>query len=114
MFAKQLVNFAQYEFDLTELYARNFRKQLYDKKGAFSSTKFFQPIYDTLQQQFAAKDAEAGKLANFGQDSGNLTELHNEVLEEIDSLSDFCKSCKPKKKKLVFVLHFQILNSPHC
>ena len=97
--ANQLVNFAQYDFDLTELYARNFRKQLYEKKGAFSSARFFQPIYDTLQQQYVARDAEAGKLTNFGQDSGKLAELHNAVLQEIDSLSDFCKTCKPKKNK---------------
>lgn len=114
IFANQLVNFAQYEFDLTELYARNFRQQLYEKKGAFSGAGFFQPIYDTLQQQYAVRDAESGKLTNFGQDSAKLTELHNAVLEEINSLSDFCKTCKQKRIKIrVLSIPFQILKLAH-
>jgi hypothetical protein len=43
-FAMKLVNFARYEFDLAELYARKFRQQLYLNKGVFSNVSFFQPL----------------------------------------------------------------------
>lgn len=97
--ARSLVRYAQYEFDLTELFARNFRQQLYLKKGTFSSAKFFQPIYDSLQQKFSLREINAGKQTNYGENSSMLEGLDNEVLKEINHLPDFCKTCKPKKLK---------------
>ena len=47
--ANDLLSFARYEFDLAELYARKFRKRLYEEKDAFSDASFFQPIYDSVQ-----------------------------------------------------------------
>jgi len=41
----------------------------------------------------AAKESDAGRNAE------KLSILHNEVLEEIHQLVDFCKTCKPQKKK---------------
>lgn len=97
--AQKLVNYAQYEFDLSELFARNFRQQLYLKKGAFSGAKFFQPVYDSLQKEFTLRETNAGRQTNYGQDADKLQTLEAEVLQEINYLADFCKTCKPKKLK---------------
>jgi hypothetical protein len=98
-FAQVLVNFARYEFDLSELYARKFRKQLYEEKGAFSDISFFKPVYDVIQKEFIERHALAGKQTEYGKKKEKLNELHQEVLTQIEGLSDFCKMCKPSKKK---------------
>lgn len=99
MTALGLVNFARYEFDLSELYARKFRRSLYEEKGAFSDLQFFQPIYETIQMEFTQRHSEAGKETELGQNNETLSALHGEVKREIQELADFCKTCKPPKKK---------------
>ncbi|HYF69290.1 MAG TPA: hypothetical protein VD884_14195 [Ohtaekwangia sp.] len=96
--AASLINFAQFEFDLSELYARKFRKQLYENKGAFSQVTFFEPIYNNLQQEFVTRHAQAAKETDVGRNQTKLTQLHNEVWEEINALSFYCKTCKPPKR----------------
>jgi hypothetical protein len=98
-FANDLLGFARYEFDLAELYARKFRKSLYEEKDAFSNASFFQPIYDSVQREFAQRHTLAGKMTDVGRNKDKLQELHREVLNEIQQLPDFCKLCKPSKKK---------------
>ena len=97
--AGSLLNFAQYEFDLSELYARKFRKKLFESKGAFSSASLFQPIYNDLQKEFVERHARAARETDIGRKAEKLTELHFEVLSGIDELSNFCKTCKPPKRK---------------
>lgn len=97
--AIKLLNFARYEFDLTELYARKFRKRLFEEKKAFSDASFFKTVYDEIHNEYTLRHATASKTSEVGQDRMKLTELHEEVLKEIELLSDFCKSCKPAKKK---------------
>jgi hypothetical protein len=97
--AESLVKFAQYEFDLSELYARKFRKKLFEGKGAFSSASFFQPIYNDLQKEFVERHAKAAKETDIGRNEARLAEIHFEVLREVDELSEFCKTCRPAKRK---------------
>lgn len=97
--ANDLLGFARYEFDLAELYARKFRKRLYEEKDAFSDASFFQPIYDSVQMEFAQRHTLAGKMTDVGGNREKLQELHQEVLNEIQQLPEFCKLCKPSKKK---------------
>lgn len=97
--ATSLLHFARYQFDLSELYARKFRKKLYEEKGAFSDASFFRPIYDTIQKEFTERNTLAEKETSMGTDSAKLKVLHAAVLKEIQQLPDFCKSCKPAKKK---------------
>lgn len=99
LIASNLLQFSRYDFDLSELYARKFRKKLFEGKGAFSSIAFFQPIYDEVQQELAERHTKAATLTDVGGDREKLNELHQEVLKEIETLADFCKGCKPKKKK---------------
>ncbi len=97
--ALYLLEFARYTFDLSELYARKFRKKLFEEKKAFSDVNFFRPIYDSIQKKYSEKHTLAGDLTALGENQEKLKELHNEVLKEIQELSDFCKTCKPKRKK---------------
>lgn len=94
-----LLDFARYEFDLQELYARKFRKRLYEEKGAFSNVGFFRPVYDEIQKQYIERRNLAVKKSDLGRDKALLAELHQLVLTEIGTLADFCKACKPAKKK---------------
>lgn len=96
--AEQLIGFAQFSFDLGELYSRKLRKKLYEAKGVFSGNDFFQQYYSEIHQRFTSEITESGKLTNFGIESSKLQELHNRVKEELNNYNDFCKTCKPPKK----------------
>ena len=97
--AIDLLNFSRFDFDLNELYARKFRKKLYEEKAAFSNISFFRPIYDEIEREFSESRTMAGKQTELGRNKEKLIELHQEVSKEIQTLSDFCKTCKPPKKK---------------
>ena len=97
--AERMVKFAQYEFDLSELYARKLRKDLYVDKGTFSDISFLQPLYDAIQKDYVEEHGEASKKTNLGQKRDILIKLNDAVLLRIQELSDFCKTCKPPKKK---------------
>lgn len=97
--ANQLVEFGQYSFDLAELYSRKFRKKIYENKGAFSDISFYQPILKKLQQEMDAENSRMLKSTDFGKDLELLGKEHQKVLLQIESYADFCKECKPPKKK---------------
>lgn len=97
--AQKLIYFARFEFDLSELYARKFRKKIYEEKEAFSGGDFFRPAYETVRKEFSERDTNAGKETDLGRKTEKLKALHQEVLNEIATLADYCKTCKPPKKK---------------
>jgi hypothetical protein len=97
--ANYLVNFAQYEFDLSELYARKLRKEIYSQKSTFSDVSFLQVIYNTIEKQYTDEHATASKITDLGQNEKKLLEIRADILKRIQEYPDFCKSCKPPKKK---------------
>jgi len=97
--ANQFLQFAQYEFDLAELYARKIRQKLFENKGAFSSANFFQPVFNEMDQERSQRNARAAKETDIGRKADQLAILHEQVLTEIAALEEFCKSCKPSRKK---------------
>jgi len=97
--ANKLLDFARYEFDLSELYARKLRKEIYEQKGTFSDVSFLKVIYDQIQKQFTEEHATAAKSTNLGLETAKLTAIHTEVSKQIQNYPDFCKTCKPPKKK---------------
>jgi hypothetical protein len=97
--ADDLVNFARYEFDLCELYARRFRRDIFENKGTFSAINFLQPLYDSQQRQMNERLSSAMKATDLGRNKAVLNVLHDQVLKEIQELTDYCKTCKPPKKK---------------
>jgi len=96
---EKLLNFARYEFDLIELYSRKFRKSMYDNKGAFSSISFFESLYHELQIELTGRHSDAAEETNLGFVEDRLALLHTEVKSELEEFADFCKDCKPPKKK---------------
>lgn len=98
-FAMKLVDFARYEFDLAELYARKFRQQLYLSKGVFSNVSFFQPIFDKIQKEYLERHIQASKETRIGTHTEKVDEFRKQVKIEIAELADFCKTCKPPKRK---------------
>lgn len=99
LLANRLLALARYDFDLTELYTRKFRKKIYEEKGAFSNVSFLKPLYDAIQQEYVERNTLAVKETDLGRNSELLATLHQKVLTEIEQLSDFCKTCKLKKYK---------------
>lgn len=94
-----LVAFANYQFDLAELYARKFRKKLYEEKGTFSNVSFIRPIYDQVQRDFMNQITISAKETDMGRKEEEMAQLHQAVKEEIATLADYCKECKISKKK---------------
>ena len=97
--AVQLANLVQYDFDLSELYTRKIRKELFENKKTLSNVTFFQPYFDKM---IAERNKVSSKIytdTDFGTNTALLEKEHKEVLKEIDLLSDYCKACKPPKKK---------------
>jgi hypothetical protein len=97
--ANKLLDFSRYEFDLSELYARKLRKEIYEQKGTLSDVNYLKVLYDQIQMKYAEEHAMAAKTTNLGLDSPKLAVLRTVVLKQIQNHSDFCKSCKPSKKK---------------
>ena len=97
--ANQLLQFGRYDFDLVELYSRKIRKKIYEEKGAFSDSSLFQPIFNELQEEMNTVSAQVFKATDFGKDAELLQKEHNKVIDEINALSDFCMTCKPKKNR---------------
>lgn len=92
-----LLQEAQLDFNLLELYARRFRKKLYETKGVTYDTKLFQKIYEDLMAEFTKERAEMFGIID---GSETRTQKYNEkVLEGIAQLSEYCKECKPSKNK---------------
>lgn len=97
--AFQLLNFARFEFDLTELYTRKFRKRLYGQKKAFTKGDWYLEIFNEIQGELELRISAAGNATDIGRKEEKLKALHDEVREELKTLADFCQTCKPKRKK---------------
>ena len=97
-YAHQLLDFAQYQFDLSELYARKFRKALHDQKHFFTKGDFYKAIYDKLLAEENDANARVGKESNYGENQAVLKTEHEKVLQELKTLSDYCRTCPPPKK----------------
>ena len=97
--AGRLLKFAQAEFDLTELYARKFRKSMFENKKAFSDPGFYQKLYESIQKEHAVHISRMSQSTEIGMAETRLNEQHQQILADIESLADYCKSCKPRKKK---------------
>lgn len=97
--ALYLVAYVQVIFDLTELYSRKFREQLFLKKKGFSNASFFQPIFNELQNEFSKRQSEISTNTELGKDAAQLAIAQQQIKLEIEALDDFCKTCKPSKKK---------------
>ncbi len=95
----KLLKFASAEFDLSELYARKFRQLMFESKNAFSDPNFYQKLYDQIHAELVVRNSQLSLDTNMGLADIRLKEQHEKILVEIEMLADYCKECKPKKKK---------------
>jgi len=94
---QQLVAYSQCIFDVTELYARKFRKRLFEEKKAFSNSEFYANVQEELQKELQSRENYIQTATKLGQNTEELTKIRTQVLAEIAELSDYCYDCKPKK-----------------
>jgi hypothetical protein len=95
----RLLKYAQAEFDLAELHTRKFRKKMFESKNALSNGNFFQELYNEIQKEYIVRESDMLQVTEMGISEIRLDEYHSQILKEIDEYEDFCKDCKPKKKK---------------
>jgi hypothetical protein len=95
----KLLKFARAEFDLSELYARKFRQLMFESKNAFSDPNFYQKLYDQIHADLVVRNSQLSLDTNMGLAGTRLKEEHEKILDEIEMLADYCKECKPKKRK---------------
>jgi hypothetical protein len=99
-FTDQLIKMANLQFDISELYARKLRKEFYESKKFNSGFHIFSLAHEKINSEFEAFDAKLRSELQTTNDWTNILKSYNEkVAAEIIELADFCKSCKPKKKK---------------
>lgn len=99
LISQRLLKLSQVEFDLAELSARKFRKLLFESKNVFSNVNFYQDLHTRIQKEHAARLSELMENTNTGMAENRVMEYQQQILEEIDELGEYCKSCKPVKQK---------------
>ena len=92
-----LLKYAQMDFDLLELYARKFRQRLYEEKKALSDPNFFQQAHNDINANMAKRRVAMQNATAESEGQGEA--YHEQILKEIAALAEFCKECKPVKKK---------------
>jgi len=101
--AERLARYGQYNFDLTELYARKLRKALHENKKMFSNTTFFNTFYEELKKEWTQRSSEVMKTTELGKNEVLLKKEQDKVSQEILEYKAYCLSCVPpklqKKKK---------------
>ncbi|MGV3586647.1 MAG: hypothetical protein ACO1OF_06580 [Adhaeribacter sp.] len=92
-----LLKYAQTDFDMMELYARKYRKKLYDTKNAFSNPNFFSELHDEIRAEYSKRQVEMHNAV--AESDAKAEAFHTQILTEIAELAEFCKTCKPVKEK---------------
>lgn len=99
-YTEQFLGMANLDFDLIELYARKFRKKMFEAKKVGSSMDFYTKLHNDNNFEY---NNERYKIQSELRSSDNpivyIQEKNAEINEGILELAEFCKSCKPTKKK---------------
>jgi len=96
----QLLLMANLDYDLVELYARKFRKRLYESKNVASNVDFYNSIFLKINQEYSNRQTVIQSELRGQEDyEAYLKDTILKVNQEIKEMAEFCKTCKPKKKK---------------
>lgn len=89
---------ANLSFDLAEVYARRLRKAMYENKKAFSNAQFYQKESQRLLDEYS--DEQSVMYSELISDfDGHNVKWKDKIIEALNSMPDYCKECKPQKKK---------------
>jgi len=95
---KLMLRYQQLIFNLYEIQARNLRRKFFDER-----TKLLTKGPGTLHSEALAEHKKLLEQVEEETNEGSRSEVITEWLiwtkEELENLSDFCKTCKPRKKK---------------
>lgn len=97
--ADRLINMAQLDFDLVELYTRKIRKRMFDEKRAFSNMDFYKQAVNDTQTLYSERLAQIVQATDGGQSEVRIREIHEQIVREINALDEYCKECRPGRKK---------------
>lgn len=96
--AEKLLKYAQTIFDINEWMARRLRVSFRENKGHLLSGKQNE-IYEQLAKEFAEIQSQYSRDTDYGSIDEKQVQWENRINENLNLLADFCKSCKPTKKK---------------
>ncbi len=98
---RYLLACANIQFDLAELHARKFRKRIFENKKAASNQNFFNTHYNQVSNEMNDRQSQFMSEMNAAGYDWNAVYLKwdQTINEEINLLSEFCRSCKPIKKR---------------
>lgn len=94
----KLLQYAQTIFDLREWMARELRKRFRENKKQLLAGKQNE-IYEELASKFAELESTYSKETHYGTVDSNQSEWEERIMAELAMLADYCKTCKPAKKK---------------
>ncbi len=94
--AQHLVDFANLQFDLAELYARKIRQDIYENKTLFSRNNVVHQIFDDRSREYQAENARLSKILDLGLKADKTAVEHQHIQKELESLDAFCFQCNPK------------------
>lgn len=95
---ERLLAYQQLIFNVYELQARNLRKKFFDERGKLL-TKGPGPLYQEVAAEHSRLLAKVENETFQGASMDEIKRWNEWVLQELKKLNDFCKDCKPSKKK---------------
>lgn len=94
----RLLRYQQLIFNLYELQARKLRQKFFEERGRLL-TKGPATLYKEVAAEHAGILSDVESETFHGQSSEVITRWLNWTDEELAKLEDYCKTCKPTKKK---------------
>lgn len=99
-YTDQLILMSNLNFDLAELYARKFRKRLFESKNVSSNINFANKIHNEINREYIERESVIRSEIRSQENVEDYLKREIEKVNiEIKELGEFCKNCKPKKKK---------------
>lgn len=94
----RLLRYAQTIFDMNEWQARELRKRFRENRSQVLAGKQ-RELYEQLTTEFAGIQSQYSKETDFGTIEAKQVEWEDRIKNSLGDLADYCKLCKPAKKK---------------
>lgn len=98
-YADTFVGISNLSFDLAEVYARKLRQAMYENKKAFSNANFYQKESQRILDEYTDEQSVMHSELLNQNDEGNKAKWEAKIQAALTEMADYCKSCKPPKKK---------------
>ena len=95
---KRMLDYQQLIFNLYELQARKLRQKFFEERGTVL-TKGPGELYEVVSAEHNKLLAKMQSETFYGASSEEIKKWNQWTLQEIEKLGEFCKDCKPKKKR---------------